>query len=147
MTIDDILGRLIFIQSHAPNFPEERQMNTATALHELMEAMSRGQERLKSRDQRRWIRIAIKEVEQAANAYLNGDADQGRESLNSAEQHFRNALDGKRLRATFIADASGGVQALEPREDEAGEELDGAEASCEPALADPSDNLETGYVN
>ncbi|HEY6332341.1 MAG TPA: hypothetical protein VI756_23655 [Blastocatellia bacterium] len=110
--MQEIMGRLMFIQSYAPEFPEEDQTSTAIEFAGLRHALGSFLKAVRSKDGQRWMSVVVYEVEQADTAYLEGNEECGRRLLVFAEQHFKNAITGKKVRARFIADAGGRVRSV-----------------------------------
>lgn len=92
---------------YTPDFPAEDDTSVEKEFRRLLDGLREIHDRVADIPKKRWIGLAIQEVKEAEAAYLSGDERTGNTLLHSAEEHFKNYLEGKRATTTFVVDADG----------------------------------------
>jgi len=93
-----------------PDFPAAAQTSASRKFEQLAHMLDAVFEKLRSDDAKQWLRICIQETQQAQKAYEDGDRKKGKDLMQRAEEHFKNALSKKQTTARFITGESGAVR-------------------------------------
>jgi hypothetical protein len=102
------MRKFSFVLVGAPDFPPELKTNTARAFADLrndlttLAAFFEGQAGT-------WVSIALNEIDASERAYERGDLREGKDLIQRAEVHVRNAVRGKPTRPTFQVAPDGTV--------------------------------------
>jgi hypothetical protein len=64
---------------------------------------------LDSADAEQWVKNAIEELDSAERSFSTAELSAGRRLLQASEEHFRNAVNRKNTKPTFVADSDGSV--------------------------------------
>jgi hypothetical protein len=93
-----------------PDFPPAAKTTAAREFNELIELIHSILEGTRRDDSKQWLRICLDEVRQSRKHYENGNARKGRDLIQRAEEHFRNALAKKQIAPRFVVGESGLAQ-------------------------------------
>jgi hypothetical protein len=104
---DALLLRLNYMVVYAPDFPAEDCTSTEREISRALAALQEFREGIERPETAGLLNLVRIEIEQARDSFATGDAKEGRRLLQSAEEHFKEALRGKQKSATFIAGPSG----------------------------------------
>lgn len=99
-----------YILIGCPNFPMGTGSTTAKEFAKLIDYIDAIRERTKSEDAKQWLRICLQEVRLSWKHYDDNNLKGGREMIQQAEEHFKNALSKKPIEARFVTDESGAAQ-------------------------------------
>lgn len=95
----------------APNgFPPEEGTDLQKEFARLLDRLRDILRRVRYPQARQWIQLSIGETEEALVAYVSGDDKKGSDLIQSAEEHFKAYLEGKKASPTFIAGPNGQLE-------------------------------------
>lgn len=110
--VDGVFSSILIF---CPNFPAAAQTNVAKKFEQLNGIINAVLEKMRRDDAKQWLRMCLQEVQQSRKHYEDGDRDKGRELIQRAEEHFKNAFNRKVTAARFFVDDLGAI-----RDEEAG---------------------------
>lgn len=105
-----IVDQIAYIRAYAPDFPEEDLTDTNREMLRLLDHMHSFESGLKADGKRKWFAVALREVEEAHDAYQTRDNDRAYRLLESASDNFKACVAGKRMRATQVVSPDGVVK-------------------------------------
>jgi hypothetical protein len=98
---------------YAPEFPKEDQTDADCECGRLLEMLREIEARAAETPKKQWLRLTIKETEDARERFRAEDAGGANDMLHSAEEHFKAYLSGKRERGSFIAGPDGTIERVD----------------------------------
>lgn len=110
--VERVLRLFSYILLGAPDFPEEDQTDSEKETTGLLTRLAELRERVQDVERRRWIDLAIGEVEEARQLFRAGDEIAAKRQLTSAEEHFKSWIDRVRADPAFIVDPDGTARKL-----------------------------------
>ncbi len=90
-----------------PDFPPAAQTSAPKKFEQLTDIINRLSEKVRSDDGKQWLRICLQEIQQAWKAYEDDDRKKGKDLMQRAEEHFKNAFSKNPPTARFIVGDSG----------------------------------------
>lgn len=99
-----------YILIGCPDFPSGTGSTTEKEFVKLIDFIDSLMERTKNEDAKQWLRVCLQEVRQSWKHYNSGNLKGGREIIQQAEEHFKNAFSKKPIEARFVVGESGAVQ-------------------------------------
>ena len=93
-----------------PDFPASAQTSTTRKFEQLSQLIETALERIHSDDAKRWLRIALQEIQESRQYYERGDRKMGMTFIQGAHEHFKNAFSSKQTEPRFIGSETGSVQ-------------------------------------
>jgi hypothetical protein len=95
---------------YAPEFPKADQTDAEREGQRLLEMLREIEERAAETPKKQWLRLCIKETEDACERFRADDVGGANDLLHSAEEHFKAYLSGKRDKPGFIAGPGGTIE-------------------------------------
>ena len=95
---------------YAPELPNEDQADADSESGRLLEMLREIEARAAETPKKQWLRLSIKETEDARERFRAGDLGGANGLLHSAEEHFKAYLSGKRDKGSFIAGPDGTIK-------------------------------------
>jgi hypothetical protein len=102
-----VLDVIAYIKIFGPSFPAEAQTTIQIQFSKLFELLQSLAKVARGTDQKRWLELALQESRDSLLAFNEAREHEARMLLHSAEQHFRNYLDKRMLRPTFLVTPDG----------------------------------------
>jgi hypothetical protein len=96
-----------YILVFCPNFPPATGATTKTTFEKQIGFIEAILERTKGDEAKQWLRICLQEVRQSWKSYEDGNLVKGKDLIQQAEKHFKNAFSKKPIEARFVAGESG----------------------------------------
>ncbi len=86
-----------------PDFPPAVQTSAPKKFEQLTSIIDRVSEKMRSDEARQCLRNCLQEVQQAQKSYEDGDRKKGKDLMQRAEEHFKQAFAKKAKAARFVA--------------------------------------------
>jgi hypothetical protein len=99
-----------YLLVYAPEFPEEDATDGEQECDRLLAMLRDIDGRTTATARRQWLRLAIKEVEDAREGFRSKSPEVANNLLHSAEEHFKAYVSGRRGRVSFLAGPDGTVE-------------------------------------
>src|ERR1700743_3019738 len=84
-----------------PDFPPAAQTSAVKKFDQLTDVVDRAMEKVRNVDAKQWLRICLREIQESQKSYQDGDHRKGKDLMQRAEQHFKQAFAKKRITARF----------------------------------------------
>jgi hypothetical protein len=80
---------------------------------ELVDGVTKAHLRLRGKEKQQWLSLCLKELAQTELLYKSGNDHQAALLLQLAEEHYDNALSGKKVKAAFAVAPDGRTEQIE----------------------------------
>jgi hypothetical protein len=80
---------------------------------ELVEGVRDAQDRLRSKEKQQWLSLCLKELSETLDLYKSGQDFKAAMFLQLAEEHFDDALSGKKIKPAFAVGPDGKTVKME----------------------------------
>jgi hypothetical protein len=104
------IEKFAYIHLNAPDFPREDATTLDRELGRLRQLITHIHEHIRGDDRKRILHLALIELDQTAQLFVQGDEHAALLRLQEAEWHFREAWEGRVRRTSFVASPDGAVE-------------------------------------